>query len=542
MRQLKSKFNIMCVVIFTYIISISFVFGRVYLTEVMYNPIGSDNNKEFVEVYGTNNLTGFIIGDTNQNDSLICLQFNNSCNVSLIVEEGFNYSSLSCSIYSAGATIGNGLSNSGDTVYLYSLINNTIVLVDNITYNPYQEGHSFTRFNFSFWNNSEQSPCNVSDFLVFENYNQTYNETYNSSSDNSSQNINYSSNCSDINLSDNCTNTSFNNTNINYSINNTANNITGNTTNNGSFNSTNQTNICNVSIDLILNSSKLIFYPGEKISFYNTLSNASTYYEIEYWIRDYFNHSLKSKKVTKNLNKKYWTVKNNPNTKITLAYIENSIRYINCTNINNKTKSSQHFIIINDYAVQNNQCESNSCDCNQESHEHSYSRSINYIDLPSASSINVTNINYDSENLLLDVTVYKGSTNKKLLLYSIICNTEILKQEKYYMMTKNSKLRLKLNNKISCCNNLSVKFEGVGINYTKKINVTCENKDVFSTTLNRVNKSKIIVFNLTDKLKNESRNFVTGNISGFNKKNNRFIFVVGGVSAILLFFVIARLK
>jgi hypothetical protein len=93
--------------------------AAIHINEIMYNPVGMDNNKEFVEIYGINNLSGFIIADAASNDSLVLMQFVEGNNYSLITEEGFNYSALNCSVYSAGATIGDNLNNNNDTITLY---------------------------------------------------------------------------------------------------------------------------------------------------------------------------------------------------------------------------------------------------------------------------------------------------------------------------------------------------------------------------------------------------------------------------------------
>ena len=100
------------------------------INEIMYNPEGNDNNREFIEIKGTNNLSNYIIGDSSSNDTLKLLSFQKDSNFALIVEEEFNYTNINASIYSAGPTIGNNLDNNGDAVYLY--FNNT--LVDSVTY------------------------------------------------------------------------------------------------------------------------------------------------------------------------------------------------------------------------------------------------------------------------------------------------------------------------------------------------------------------------------------------------------------------------
>lgn len=102
------------------------------INEIMYNPSGDDNNREFVEIYSTEslNFTGYIIGDLNSDDTLELLSYVPG-EFSLIVEEGFNYSGIGASVYSAGAAIGNNLGNDGDTVSFY-YPNGT--LIDSVAY------------------------------------------------------------------------------------------------------------------------------------------------------------------------------------------------------------------------------------------------------------------------------------------------------------------------------------------------------------------------------------------------------------------------
>jgi len=94
------------------------------INEIMYNPAGDDNNKEFIEVLldAPMNLSGFIIADRATNDTLIPLRMADS-RYALIVEEGFNLTGIDLagidvSVYSAGSTIGNNLDNGGDAVLL----------------------------------------------------------------------------------------------------------------------------------------------------------------------------------------------------------------------------------------------------------------------------------------------------------------------------------------------------------------------------------------------------------------------------------------
>ncbi|MBW2996509.1 lamin tail domain-containing protein [Candidatus Woesearchaeota archaeon] len=107
---------VLCFLVFCFI---EIVVADVVINEVMYNPSGDDNNLEYVEVYsdGFVNLTEWIIEDSGSSDVLAAVQYYDN-NYSLIVEEGYDYSGLNASVYSAGATIGNNLNNDGDLVVL----------------------------------------------------------------------------------------------------------------------------------------------------------------------------------------------------------------------------------------------------------------------------------------------------------------------------------------------------------------------------------------------------------------------------------------
>ena len=99
-----------CVIFLTiFLVGIFSVFG-LNINEIMYNPEGDDNNREFIEIFNPENLnlSNFIISDAVSYDTLTEVKHFNS-NYSLIVESGFNHSKINASIYSAGATIGNNL-------------------------------------------------------------------------------------------------------------------------------------------------------------------------------------------------------------------------------------------------------------------------------------------------------------------------------------------------------------------------------------------------------------------------------------------------
>ncbi len=91
--------------------------NAILINEINYNPEGEDNNREYIEILTNSSLENFTIEDLSGSDRLISKKVVNS-SFALIVEEGFNYSEVNASVYSAGATIGNGLNNENDALIL----------------------------------------------------------------------------------------------------------------------------------------------------------------------------------------------------------------------------------------------------------------------------------------------------------------------------------------------------------------------------------------------------------------------------------------
>ncbi|MFP4400570.1 MAG: hypothetical protein ACLFPQ_01695 [Candidatus Woesearchaeota archaeon] len=126
--------------------------------EVFYDPPGDDNNREFIELLMEFplDLENYTISDEHSNDTLETMSFVNS-NLALIVEEGFNYSFLNCSVYSAGATIGNNLNNDADSLKLFD---RNHVLVDSISYNRTVKNFSLNVYNKTSYYASP-NPCEI---------------------------------------------------------------------------------------------------------------------------------------------------------------------------------------------------------------------------------------------------------------------------------------------------------------------------------------------------------------------------------------------
>lgn len=140
--------------VLVFILNIELVFGSIIINEVMYNPEGSDNNREFIELYSVpTNFTDYIISDGDSNDTLVLFYFNNNSNYSLIVEDDYLIETYNASIYKIGATIGNGLGED-DIIYLYypnGTIADTASIDSSIANN---NGYSMEYFNGSWYESS----------------------------------------------------------------------------------------------------------------------------------------------------------------------------------------------------------------------------------------------------------------------------------------------------------------------------------------------------------------------------------------------------
>ncbi len=103
---------------------------------------------------------------------------------------------------------------------------------------------------------------------------------------------------------------------------------------------------CNVSLNI--NTEKLIYTNKESIKYDFSLSNKSFPYEIEYWIEDLSGNIVKSKLNTTNTNTKSYTPDIKESDKVLV--IKGRILKLFCNNSNNKTSDERIVIIKNDPA------------------------------------------------------------------------------------------------------------------------------------------------------------------------------------------------
>ncbi len=104
--------------------------SSIKINEIMYDPLGKDNNLEFIELYSEDiltNLENYSVSDLKSSDKLTLLHYEDS-NYALIVEENFTWQGIPASIYSVGATIGNSLNNDQDLITIKDKDNNQVDL------------------------------------------------------------------------------------------------------------------------------------------------------------------------------------------------------------------------------------------------------------------------------------------------------------------------------------------------------------------------------------------------------------------------------
>ncbi len=278
-----------------------------HINEVMYNPEGNDNNREFVEIYleGNQSLEGWTVGDSASNDTLSTLFYTDS-SYALIVEDGYDYENSDASYYSAGATIGNNLNNDLDEIFLYDPSGN---LVDTMSYDgtiANNNGLSIEYFNGS-WQESLVSggtPGHQNSIAYHAGddtgpiVNQTGGETNASASadindtsvvDNSSDVIEYNGTEPQTDQTTPADDSS--EENMTY------------------FNETQDEDDVEGSCDIniSIHSGKLVYEDGEKVSYKIDINDKSHPYVIEYWAEDIIGNIVKSPYNTTNTNQRTWT-------------------------------------------------------------------------------------------------------------------------------------------------------------------------------------------------------------------------------------------
>ena len=360
-RMKKTNFLVL-ISLFLEIIFCYSVFA-VRINEIMYNPQGDDNNREYIELYSDEiiNLSGYILSDGDSNDTLKQARTSES-RYSIIVEDEYNFSDLNqtdVSVYFIGVSIGNGLSED-DVITVYD---KNKQILDSVQINKSLGNGNNKSMSFynTFWTELEPTPGyeNKKEEIIVINNSQSNQSEINNTFENNTQindnqtepqinqtietnnTINTNQTESEINQTTvNNTESNLNQTIVNQTttVNLTAANQTINYNNSDNTNNTNKNitqiinlsdNSCDISIDI--STDKDTYENHEKISFYNKLNYDKISYIIEYWAEDSDGDTIKNKVQTTNQNKKSYTPKKSIDGKITIKAI---VRNLSCKDIN----------------------------------------------------------------------------------------------------------------------------------------------------------------------------------------------------------------
>ncbi|MFA5796634.1 MAG: hypothetical protein WC916_01185 [Candidatus Woesearchaeota archaeon] len=350
------------------------------ITEIMYNPNGSDTGREWIELDLNNscsNLSTYTLYESGTNHRIEL--FNGSCN-SQTCNSTCTYAILcdTCNTFIQeyfliATTIplyqtSFSLSNTGEVISLRR--NGSIV--DEINYSiiatTAREGYSIIRTDTSGWiqsqfiggtpgrgensiNNSvNNSITNTTDHTITNATNTTLNNITTPINSTTTLDENNSNN---ITTSENTTINVTNNTMI----------ITPNTTNNTGTNTTMSINTTNATspplntianctpsnstIRIRLKENKTVYEEGDTIRFSNTIIGNEENYTIEYWVEDLFGNIYKNKVQTTNQNEKSYTPKLSENDHILL--IKNKLlinESENSTCNNQSSQNAEQYILV----------------------------------------------------------------------------------------------------------------------------------------------------------------------------------------------------
>jgi hypothetical protein len=580
------KIIIICLFLLLIFIIIAKSSYSVEITEVHYNPLGNDNNKEFVELYFeknffndsniTNinlsdfNLSDYIFSDSSSSDKLELVKYVNNSNFALIVESGFNFSSLNCSIYSVGSTIGNGLNNDYDNVYLFDNNNNleANLSYNNSTLNPNYETsyqkikvnnytiinstHNLLNDSFYTYLYTNISPCFIAEINEFNYFSNIENENHKNHIINNSSKMN-------------------NNSNISYYCDfklNIIPQIKKDFYQEESFIFKHEILVLDISNKLSeLNQSNKIY----NFSYCSQIKNN---FSIQYNITDLYGNIKKTTYETDNLNYKSYTSKE----KDVNVYIVNSKLVINdFLNEFNKSNNYVNYIFIHKSLKTSNQDEAESCTCNYEQKCESYfdSDDCNYeyicpiysppcmtdsYEKSYLTNITINSISFDKSNNNINVilNISKGDTNKKAIYvyvkngrFYVTNKTTIYINEKYINKIIDVSLKIKDDYSFDFIEDnielLTIYSEGLDKSISRNLTYFFEkDKKYFNNSIKPVdnflmNNSSfpIVMYNKNDNNKsldddlyfngpdsnlfNLSKNYISGNYIIYTSKEKRLV-------------------
>jgi len=396
MQYLKHRFNCTISVIMLFLSFLPYVFADIKINEIMYNPEGTDNNKEFIELLSSPqiNLSDYLISDGDSNDTLTLDYFNSNSNYSLIVEDDYLIKTNNASVYKIGATIGNGISST-DVIYFYDPNGNLIDSVEINSSIANGNGYSIEHFNNSFYestvfNGTPGYENSISSGIaplpqetkniVLETYlneiiyiNTKYTQLFklkiedkDSCSEKDTITVSYNITNSGLIKQDEFTKevgcSGYASTGV-FTPTTAGDYILCGTIISSTINETDlsdnsacknfiviDTSSIPCNITLNITSDKETYFEGESVKFYNNLNNKTFPFTIEYWIEDYFGNIYKNKYNTTNTNQKSWKTKISEQDRI-LFIKSNTYPICNDSNISDNSAEKMFIVLANDTAV-----------------------------------------------------------------------------------------------------------------------------------------------------------------------------------------------
>ncbi|MBD3203325.1 hypothetical protein GF327_03465 [Candidatus Woesearchaeota archaeon] len=385
------------IIFFAFIFTIRNCFGSLIITEIMYNPVGSDYDLEYIEIYNNGSeidLTNYSIdgnnfGDVNiSNGEYIVIArelIDTDDEDTLSFESVWGNADGTWNISDANYTAVDGyfsLANDHDIINLSDKTNSIIVKYSNT---GYYSNSSYQLINTT-WINNKPSPGKKNIYVSPEqkkpgkdleievlfsraNIDLTYNKLF------KIINLDHISGITDkifvkvkYNISKNKSilkKRVFNVTVNSYTTANTGSfmfNESGNYSicariTHSSENDTNLENnrICKIinvvdttkiacNVSLKIDTEKLFYNNSERISFKNNLSNESFSYKITYWITDLFGNYIKDPYTTQNTNKKSYTANIKETDQVLI--IKSNITNIACNDSYKKDNYAEKMVII----------------------------------------------------------------------------------------------------------------------------------------------------------------------------------------------------
>ncbi|MBN2368566.1 lamin tail domain-containing protein [Candidatus Woesearchaeota archaeon] len=233
---------------------------------------------------------------------------------------------------------------------------------------------------------------------------------------------------------------------------------------------------CNISLSLGVE--KQLFEEGEKIYFFHELSNESFPYQIEYWVEDLFGKQVKKPVLTKNTNKKSYTPKFDETD---MAFIiKSKLAWIACNNSNNQTEG-EYLVVVRGSAD----------DSGSVSEEED------------KSTIRITSISQQAifgGLLKADVKVYKGDTRKySVKAYVAKGSTKVSETTSINLKSQYQEYEFSLPIQLKCSDDpgeYTLVVEGLDAKAEKKLYIGQSDECGQKTQISTETKEKVVQYEL----------------------------------------------